>query len=228
MIIDFHAHILPGLDHGCKDVASAMIQLQQAKRAGIDLIVATSHFYPHVETVDSFLKRRKSAWEKLRNVLSLDLPHIVLGAETLVCDGMENMERLTMLAFEGTEVILVEMPSGVWRTSLYKTVERINAICNGSAVLAHVDRYDEDSIEKLFDMGIRGQINAENLCKLRYRKRLMRWVEQRNIVALGSDLHGTADGYKKFIKSQKILGNDFVQIMKFSEKLLVSVKRPAP
>jgi protein-tyrosine phosphatase len=46
MIIDFHAHILPGLDHGCKDLTTAVTQLKMAKKAGIDVVVATSHFYP--------------------------------------------------------------------------------------------------------------------------------------------------------------------------------------
>jgi protein-tyrosine phosphatase len=220
MMIDFHAHILPGLDHGCKDVATALLQLQLAKKAGIDCVVATSHFYPHIDTVDHFLYRRQKAWEKLNSALTADLPKITLGAETLICNGIENMDGLLKLAFEGTSVILIEMPSVLWGASLFDTVDKINTLCNGRAVIAHVDRYNEESIDKLFDLGVSGQINAESLCRRRRRKTYMRWIANKNIVALGSDIHGTAGGYRKFLKAKARLGYDFHNIMHLSEELL--------
>ncbi|MDL2302574.1 hypothetical protein LJC58_09505 [Lachnospiraceae bacterium OttesenSCG-928-D06] len=59
--IDFHAHILPGMDHGCKNCKMSEKQLEIAGKYGVNRIVATPHFYAQEETVDSFLQRRKEA-----------------------------------------------------------------------------------------------------------------------------------------------------------------------
>ena len=41
MRIDFHAHIIPHADHGSSSVESAIKQLEEAKKAEVDYIVAT-------------------------------------------------------------------------------------------------------------------------------------------------------------------------------------------
>lgn len=39
--MDFHAHILPGADHGSRDLDHSLRQLRAAKAVGVDTIVAT-------------------------------------------------------------------------------------------------------------------------------------------------------------------------------------------
>lgn len=51
--LDYHAHILPGCDHGSSSVAMSLKQIDMAKAAGIKTICATPHFYPHKESVSS-------------------------------------------------------------------------------------------------------------------------------------------------------------------------------
>lgn len=221
MIIDFHAHILPGLDHGCNDVLTAVRQLQMAKKAGVDIVVATSHFYPHIDSVENFLFRRQKSWDMLQDKLPQDVPHIILGAETLICEGIEKMEGLADLACEGSSTILIEMPSISWK-SIYGTVEKINELFGGHVVVAHIERYEKKSVENLFNLGVSGQINIESFCKLKQKKHLLRWSENGAIAALGSDIHGTTNVYKKLRKVQNILDDKFMQIMQSSEKLLFS------
>ena len=48
--IDFHAHILPGVDHGSNSVEISDFQLKLAAESMIDTVIATSHFYPHKES----------------------------------------------------------------------------------------------------------------------------------------------------------------------------------
>ncbi len=224
MIIDFHAHILPGLDHGCNNVMTAMRQLQMANTAGVDIVVATSHFYPHVETVENFLLRRRESWVMLQDKLTHDMmhinvPRIILGAEILICEGMEKMEGLLDLAYEGNTTILIEMPTIVSK-GVYNTVERINARCGGRVVIAHIERCDNNCIENLFNLGVFGQINIESFCKFKQKNKLIRWSENGAIAALGSDIHGTDNAYKKLQKVKYILDETFMQIMQSSEKLL--------
>ena len=57
-IFDFHAHILPGLDHGCTSLDMAKKQLFLAADAGVVKIIASSHFYPDRHTLDSYVKKR--------------------------------------------------------------------------------------------------------------------------------------------------------------------------
>ena len=64
-IIDFHSHILPGVDHGSKSLDTSLSQLKLMEKMGIDVAVATSHFYPHREEIDAFLEKRERAAELL-------------------------------------------------------------------------------------------------------------------------------------------------------------------
>ena len=45
-LVDYHAHILPGCDHGSDGTETSKRQLEAAKAAGIETVCATSHFYP--------------------------------------------------------------------------------------------------------------------------------------------------------------------------------------
>jgi protein-tyrosine phosphatase len=222
MTIDFHAHILPGLDHGSSDLNMSLEQLLKAKKTGIDLIAATSHFNPYVETTENFLLRRQKSWVSIQSVWTPDLPRIILGAEALICNNMNDMEGLLSLAFQGTSVILIEMPFGDWDRKLICTVEKVNERCKGCAVLAHVDRYDKKNVEILFDMGIKGQVNVAGLFNLFRRSHLDEWIEQGSIVGLGSDIHRDQNVYDKFRNLEIKRGEIFSKIMRASEDLLFS------
>ena len=57
-VIDFHSHILPGIDDGSKNVEESLQMLRMMAKQGITHVVATPHFYPQHDTPESFLKRR--------------------------------------------------------------------------------------------------------------------------------------------------------------------------
>ena len=42
--IDFHAHVLPGLDDGSPDVGTSLEMLRKWSSLGVEKIVATPHF----------------------------------------------------------------------------------------------------------------------------------------------------------------------------------------
>lgn len=220
MTIDFHAHILPGFDHGCHSVVDSLRQLEMAKKAGVDVIAATSHFYPNAETSGDFLRRRIKAWNALLRVLPDEAPRIILGAEVLLCDGMEKMDGILDLTFEGSGVILLEMPFGPWKTATYDTLEKIHRLAGRRAVIAHVERYNPEAIASLFEIGVTGQINAGILLRPRKRRQLLIWIDEGKISALGSDIHGTKNVYRQFKKAKAILGNRYELIMSRSENLI--------
>ncbi len=219
-VIDFHAHILPELDHGCDSAETAKEQLTLAAKAGVDTVVATSHFYPHVDTVNSFLRAREDAYKNLKGNLSKEdvYPQVLLGAEVLACPKIEQMEGLEQLCIQGTNVLLLEMPlTGQWEKSLPETVCKLAK--RFQIVLAHADRYSFRQVQPLVEAGCKIQLNAEALCKWSKKSLCKQYLQTDAVAALGSDIHGTKTGYRKFTKAQKVLGSRAVQIMKKTKEL---------
>ena len=56
-MIDFHSHILPGMDDGSSSPEESLAMLEVSAEQGVDEIFATSHFYPDEEDPASFLAR---------------------------------------------------------------------------------------------------------------------------------------------------------------------------
>ncbi len=206
-LLDFHAHILPHMDHGSTRTATACEQMKLIHAAGVSEVCATSHFYPQSTLPEAFLRERTFNRDHLFRALGdTPRPRLLMGAEVLICPGLEGMEGLADLCVEGTRVLLLEMPftSDHWDDHLYATIRRIRRM-SIIPVLAHVDRYPRDLIEELFEDGMVGQLNATSLDRFFKPKHLLRWIDEGNIVALGSDLHGADPRsyapYTKFVRS---------------------------
>lgn len=199
-IIDFHAHILPGADHGSRHTATSLAQLELIRQGGTDAVVATPHFYPDQDNPDRFIARRAAAAERLVSRRGSEFPRVYLGAEVAVCPFLDRMEReeLQALCVEGTDVMLLEMPTRDWDSTLLATVRAIRKQ-GFTVVLAHIDRYPFRDVEKLLSDGFLAQINASALFRLFGASRYAELLANEQIVALGSDLHGDAPkGYRAF------------------------------
>ncbi len=228
-LIDFHSHILPRLDHGSRSSQVSMNQLRIMADNGVDTVCATSHFYPQEVLTHRYLEARNAAFARLLEVYGEQpRPKIVLGAEVLICEGLDQMDDLDALCLEGTKYLLLEMPfsAGAWTERLFGTVSEI-ADRGLTPVFAHVDRYPQKLVERLFDMGFTAQINVDSLDRLFKPKRLLRWIDEGVITALGSDLHGDEpQSYAPFIKICESLGDKTAQIMAKTENILsAAIKR---
>lgn len=191
MGIDFHSHILPGADHGSSSVETSLAQIKLLKSAGINKIVATPHFYPQSHSVSDFLDMRHECAERLAGSLKNESPKIYMGAEVLVCPGLENMDGLLSLCIKGTKTLLLEMPlTSSWSESLYRSVHNISNM-DVNIVLAHVDRYPISNVKRLMaETGARGQLNVSSYGNFLNNKRFFDYLNTGNIVAVGSDIHG--------------------------------------
>lgn len=59
-VIDFHSHILPGIDDGSRNVETSIGMLRMCKEHGVDTMIATPHFYADSNTVrGSLIQDRK-------------------------------------------------------------------------------------------------------------------------------------------------------------------------
>lgn len=205
LTLDYHAHVLPGCDHGSDGVEMSRKQLAMAAAAGIRTVCATPHFYPHKETVASFLQRRAESAQLLRESLTSDAPQLRLGAEVLICGGMERLDGLSRLCREETDELLLEMPFYQWPEPIWETLYRLLERRDIRIVLAHADRYPPENIERLIKDGVPLQLNAECLTKLLRRRRYLSWIESGAVQYLGSDIHMLGNGYRDFEKCRRML-----------------------
>ena len=208
------------MDHGCRDAAMASAQLALAASAGVDVLVATPHFYPHRHRADSFARHRRFAAEELACVRAEGQPRVLCGAEVLVSPGLDRMEGLSALCVEGTRVLLLELPFNGLNEDIWQTVCRIRDL-GFHPLLAHIDRYDRAAALRAQELGLDVQLNAAALSSpLGRNRRLRRW-EGLHVCALGSDIHG-ADGraYRAFSRACHALGPDSAAVMDRAEHLL--------
>lgn len=176
-----------------------------AKSVGIKTICATPHFYPHKESVESFLARRQRTYEALKANLPEGAPEIILGAEVLICDGMDQLDGLDRLCRQGTKELLLELPFYRWPESVWETVDCLNDRDDIRIVIAHADRYPSEDIERLIGEGIPLQLNVECFKNPLRRKWYISWIKKGYVKYLGSDMHMLETGYKDWVKCRKIL-----------------------
>lgn len=193
-VIDFHCHILPGIDDGSKDLAMTREMLRTAAEQGTDIMVATPHFYPTNTTPDQFLQRRAEAVEQLKQLEEQDLPKIYIGAEVAFFHGISRMEQLEALCIEGTKLLLLEMPFGTWSQETLREVERI-CTRGVTPIIAHLDRYltfhkhHKAVLEELTELPLYVQINVESLQMWRVRGTICKLFAANRAHLLGSDCH---------------------------------------
>ena len=221
IIIDFHSHILPGLDHGSTSVDTSLSQLSLARDAGVSGIVATSHFYPHMHNARDFAEKREKAYKELMSAYKAETPRLFIGAEVLICEGINRMPDLELLCIEGTRCLLLELPLGIDRAEPYvDTVESL--ISDGyQIILAHADRYPSVVIDRFVKLGAKIQLNASSLSGVVVKRHVKNWIQKEKVVALGSDIHGAdTRSYKKFTKAIAKLDGRAESIMQASYSIL--------
>lgn len=215
--IDFHTHILPGADHGSDSTETSLNQIELSRKASVDTIIATPHFYPHRHRVEDFLKKREMCYNKLMSKTDAD---VILGAEVLLCEGLNRLKGIEALTISGTNVILLELPFTTFKSEYESSIEAL--IADGyKIVLAHADRYPRESIERLLHLGVKIQLNASSIARLIVKKHVMKWIDKGIVVGIGSDIHMVdKKAYKAFMKTKKKLGDKFLEIMKKSNEII--------
>ena len=231
MIIDFHTHIIPGIDHGSSVVREAKKQLELIGASDADVVVATPHFYPHIHSINEYVADVDEAVAALRRELGETRlgVSLAIGTEVLACETIDKMPELDKLCIRGTKCLLLEMPAcGDWSRIQLEAIK--NLIDGGyTVVLAHIERYMkryEAEIDRLIALGAKAQINADVMTVRSLRKKMMSYVDGGYVFALGSDIHGCEKGsYKDFEKLERRIGKEnFAAIMKKSEELIASAE----
>jgi protein-tyrosine phosphatase len=196
-MIDFHSHVLPRIDDGSKSSDMSIDMLTRSYNYGIDVMVATPHFYIKHDTVDRFLKHRKASYDALRdkiNAVNAGVPELRLGAEVYYFGSISAFPELDKLCIEDTRYLLLEMPFSEWTSSMLLEVEKLVYDCNITPIIAHLDRYldykkNTDCVSALLSTGALIQMNGEYVNGLFTRTKALKLINNGTISLLGSDCH---------------------------------------
>lgn len=195
-IVDFHSHILPGIDDGSASVEESIAMLKMEAEQGIKHVVATPHFYPQTDSPERFLKRRDEAEKRLREEMAKHdgLPTLSIGAEVYYFSGISESEIIQGLTIDKKRCILLEMPHTLWTDRMYREMESIFTKQSITPIIAHVDRYiapfrTHRIPEKLAQLPVLVQANASFFIHNSTKRMALRMLKEDKIHLLGSDCH---------------------------------------
>ena len=195
-VVDFHTHILPGIDDGSSSVEESLAMLQMEKEQGAELLVATPHFYPQNDRPEKFLQRRKAAFEQLMEKISPDdkLPQIIPGAEVYYFKGIGQWEGLRDFAIENTNYLLLEMPMAKWDSRMYDDIYDIYRSQGLVPIIAHLDRYinifnAKGVVDNLSELPVVIQANASFFLDKSSKRLALKLLKNNVINVIGTDCH---------------------------------------
>lgn len=193
-MIDFHTHILPGIDDGSASVEESLQMLRALAAQGVDTVVATPHFSALESTPETFVETRNGAFSQIPQ--EDDLPKILLGAEVAYFDSMSYCDDLSALKIGDSNLLLVEMPFGCWTDRMIEDVCAIFRQQGLMPVLAHVERYDrKDQFPRykgFLEDQVLFQCNAQFFLNGFASRKALRQLAEGGIQFLGSDCHNMA------------------------------------
>ena len=194
-MIDFHTHILPHLDDGAKDTATAIAMLQMQSEQRVKKVVLTSHYYGRKHSPQRFLEKRSEAFARIKNDLPEDM-EVKLGAEVHFTGvNMPEFDKLCGLAIEGTKYILLELPfTSKWTGDILNKLSDFVYETGYTPIIAHVERYGEvlkkpSLVNDLVEMGCLIQVNAPSFLNKRERKLAFALLKHGFVHCLGTDSH---------------------------------------
>lgn len=220
-MIDWHSHILPGVDDGSRDVAESLLLVNMLTNQGVRTAIATPHFYANDQSVATFLERRQRALELLEASLPEGSPEILPGAEVRYYPGISRMQDLKSLRIEGSKLLLLEMPMGRWTEYMVRELVEMSGTGGIRIVLAHMERYlglqSPRDRARIYDSGILMQVNASFLTSLATRHRAISLMRDGNIHFVGSDCHNVTSRPPQIGKAFQImerrLGQEYISQM---------------
>lgn len=232
-IIDFHSHILPGVDDGSASVAESIAMLRMEAEQGIEHVIATPHFYPRHDSPDRFLKRREEAEAILREEMAKHkgLPRLSVGAEVYFFSGIADCDTLQELTMDKKDCIILEMPHSAWTQSMYKEMEGISVKQGITPIIAHIDRYirpfkTHEIMKHLDNLPVLVQANASFFLHASTRQTALRLLREEKIHVLGSDCHNVSTRPPNIGQAMEVivkrLGPEAIQRICACQQMLLS------
>ena len=144
-VVDFHSHILPRIDDGSRSTEMTAEMLSNAAVQGIDIMVATPHFYADSTTIDRFLRHRERAYLATQPIAEAKKIQVICGAEVAFFPGMSRADDIEQLCIGDTSLMMVEMPFRAWTDRDLREMELM--LNRGiQPVIAHLERFYRNAL----------------------------------------------------------------------------------
>ncbi len=239
MVIDFHSHILPGIDDGSRNSEMSLEMLRRMRESGVDLVIATPHFYGSRRTLEQFLERRSESARRLLEAIENTgaredrlVPEILLGAEVAFYSGLTRENDLDRLCISGTNTLLLEMPFSVWTDFELNEVSSLCLDRGLNVVIAHLERYvsfqPKEMLQQLQRLPVYVQINAGTLLRWQGRRQWLRMFKDGEAKLLGSDAHNLTERAPNLAEGREVikrkLGQEVLDNIDSCARSLISVE----
>lgn len=193
-MIDVHSHILPEIDDGSSSYEESIEILKEAKEAGFDEIISTSHYYLNEYTTNE--EKRKELLKKLSEDKNNNV-NLHLGSEIYICSNIaELIEQNEASTMNGSKYVLFEIHLRGECPELKNVI--IDLQSKGyKLILAHPERYEifqknPTRVEEILELGVYLQSNFLSIIG-EYGKAAQKTVElflKHDMISfLGTDVH---------------------------------------
>ena len=237
-MIDVHSHILPNIDDGSRSIEETFNLIKEAKEAGFEGIVCTSHY---MENYYETNRPEREVWinaihENLENK-NIDM-NLYLGNEIYMSDNIiELLEDGKATTMNDTSYVLFELPMNAEPMNLYDMFYEMQQY-KIVPILAHPERYsfvqtDPELIYDLIDKGVLMQANYGSIIGQYGKKAQMivqKFLENNMIHMLGTDVHRQNTIYPKIpeiiLELKSLIGEEKVkELTTINPELVINNKR---
>ena len=191
MIIDWKAHILPGLDRKCDSHVKAIQLMIYAKRAGVDKLVAMP-FYEAGTDLRQFIEMRDEAFASVRGLVGEDMPELVLGTE---------FKYVLLVDFGG------KLPSD-------EELKALHDYFGDRLMASDADSLSDEDKLRLTKLGFQSVVDLSEIHHSKDIKKLLPFVESGFVRGFGGDKLAGHDPYRHLEKTKRRMGECFEKLCK--------------
>lgn len=210
-MIDFHTHILPGIDDGSRNIEETLELLKEAEKNGFDKIVLTPHYLEDTYEVNE--ENRSVLLKKVEEYIKESKVKMYLANEIYVTHNMlDLLKEKQASTINGTRYLLFELP-------MTRNISNLNSIIYGLLenkyipIIAHPERYkfvqeDPNMLIDLINLGVLFQANFGSLIGIYgndARKTIKQLLKANMVHFMGSDVHRAKTIYPQMNKIMKEL-----------------------
>lgn len=198
MKLDFHSHILPGLDDGATDIEDAVAMVSAMKDWGFERITCTPHITNKFRNTPETIKRAFEELQEALYVRNIEVDMRMSAEYRLVPETWpEVLEKNWLMPIED-RFILMELP--IFNPEDIKDIKPLEefrkVISLGlTPLLPHPERYfylSERELMSFLEAGVRIQSNYGSLAGLygeKAEKNVRHLVDQGLVSYYGTDMH---------------------------------------
>lgn len=197
IMIDIHAHIIPGIDDGAENIDITLKMLKNAEKDGTKKIVATPHYC--MGYGEATINEIKLFVEKLNKKVKEEKINIEIysGQEVYFSEHMiEDYKNGIIGTINDSKYMLIEFPMDKFDSNIFDVIYEIQ-LMGVKVIIAHPERYlsiveNPFLINRFIEEGYLFQVNAGSI-EGKFGKKIKKTAEllikNRIYSFIGSDAH---------------------------------------